>query len=481
MKGRTLVNLIAWPLLALACCLLAGGEASACSCASNGPPCDAFGEARAVFVGKVVGAKEQREVKEENGAKVVYDVGEIYFKVEEAFEGVEGQTVTIHSGTSGADCGYWFRHGQHYLVYAYGDSTKYLSASICTRTRLLEGANEDLAFLRSLPRKGAGVRIYGSVHVVTGDASSSDKPGREQEPAATPLPGITVKIEGGQKVVDAVTGADGSYEATGLPPGAYKVYAVLPDYYYKDEFSTRKVVVTDRGCAEQNFVALNDGRISGRVLKPDGTGLGRAEVQLIRFESADAPVARAAQNTWADKDGSYELEQLPPGRYLVGVNISETPDKDLPYPKTFYPGVQERGRATVIEIGLGEKLAGIDIQLPQRLPERSLRGFVVWPDGSLAAGVDIYLADLNDPNTCVNGCDTRTDAQGRFVLHGFAGYTYKVFATADRPIAGSKGAQPVYAESVPLNLNADVDGLRLVLSEPGHPWDKEEEKKKQKP
>ena len=81
----------------------------ACTCRDERPPCEEFGSAKAVFIGKVIGAREQRREREEDGSTTTYDVGEIYFKVEEPFLGVaKGTRAVIHSGTGGADCGYWF-------------------------------------------------------------------------------------------------------------------------------------------------------------------------------------------------------------------------------------------------------------------------------------------------------------------------------------------------------------------------------------
>lgn len=52
---------------AFAMVLCAPLAAFACSCIGEQPTCEAFGSSRAVFVGKVTGAKEQREVKNEDG------------------------------------------------------------------------------------------------------------------------------------------------------------------------------------------------------------------------------------------------------------------------------------------------------------------------------------------------------------------------------------------------------------------------------
>jgi hypothetical protein len=447
-------------------------EVRACSCAETRPTCEEFGSAKAVFIGKVIGAKEQRQARGDDGSTTTYDVGEIYFKVEETFLGVKGARVVIHSGTGGGDCGYWFRRGQRYLVYAYGESLEALGTNICTRTRLLANAEEDLEFLRNLPRKGTGARIYGSVAAALKDPKSS------AWRTPTPLEGVTVKIEGPQRTFDAVTDSKGEYELTGLPAGSYKVHAVVPDYYRQDEYWMRKIELNDRGCAREDFFAQNDSGITGHVFKPDGTPLAKANVELMPVER-EAIQRLSGDETWADEKGEYELEEVPPGRYLLGINLSSSPDDEQPYPRTFYPGVTDRSRATVIEIGLGQKLKDIDIHLPPQAIAHLVRGFVVWPDGSLAKAVDIYLEDVDYPGWCVNGCAGKTEEQGRFELRGFAGYKYRVVSTAERSPADGKENVNVYGVSESFQLSTEMENQKIVLSLPGHPWDKKEEKSKE--
>jgi hypothetical protein len=446
--------------------LCAPPAALACSCMKGEPTCEAFGSAQAVFIGKVVGAKEQRQEKNEDGTTTTFQVGEIYFNVEQSFLGVKGTRVVIHSGTGGGDCGYWFLKGKRYLVYANGKSMETLETNICMRTRPLENADEDLSFLRTMPRKGAGVRIYGTVTIALKDPKSADWR------TSTPLSGITVKIAG-NRTFDAVTDAEGRYELSGLQAGKYKVYAEVPDFYYRGAYWVREIEIADRGCSQENFIAENDSKITGRVLKPDGTGLAKAKVELIPVDAEDASVGRfGLDQDYANEEGEFKLVQVAPGRYLLGVNITSSPDKESPFPRTFYPGTTDRSKAVVLEIGLGQKLPNLDIHLPDSLPEFVVRGFVIWPDGNLAAGVDVYIEDVNYPGWCVNGCSQKTDAQGQFELRGYSGRNYRVVSTAERNADKNK-REDVYGVSNPFLITGGVDGLKIVLSRSGRPWDDE--------
>ena len=126
---------------------LAFDTAYACSCSPAGPPCDYYGEAAAIFLGRVVGSAQRKSYVDENGDKTVYDVGKIRFLVQENYKGAPGYEVEIHSGTGGGDCGYWFLRNESYVVYAYKSSAGGLTTNICTRTRHVSHASEDLEYL----------------------------------------------------------------------------------------------------------------------------------------------------------------------------------------------------------------------------------------------------------------------------------------------------------------------------------------------
>lgn len=79
------------------------------------------GSADVIFTGKAVGAKKQHIVVE-NGVREVWDVGEIYFEVQENFVGLKkGTRLTLRSGDEDGYCGTPFLHNESYLIYGFGN------------------------------------------------------------------------------------------------------------------------------------------------------------------------------------------------------------------------------------------------------------------------------------------------------------------------------------------------------------------------
>jgi hypothetical protein len=345
----------------------------ACSCIGERPPREAFGAASAVFLGKVVGGAKQSTEKSEDGKIATYFGSEIYFEIEEAFSGVKGlNKVTIHSGTGGGDCGYWFIGGERYVVYAYGDIKNGFSTGICTRTRTVDKAAEDLAFLRHLGEMDSGIEIHGRV------SRMLNKNG-ENRVEYMGLADITIVItdEKGERI-NAVTDENGEYVAANLKAGKYQVEPLLPAYFHKDQYSIRHVEVEDKGCATEDFSAIPDGQIKVRVIDSEGKLVKQTHLSLIRtdaigFLSMNEDIAR---ESYANDEGEFVMDLLPPGEYFLTVNVTFSPNAENSYPPTYYPGVTDRDKAIVIRLGMGEKQEGYTINLPSKLKERLIKGVV---------------------------------------------------------------------------------------------------------
>src|SRR5687768_7494133 len=91
----------------------ANNALASCPGTQQGPPCLEYWSSDAVFIGVA-----NRVVNVPNNT--LYAIGPYlrttaYFTIEEAFKGVAGTALVFDS----QDCGYVFKEGERYLVYAY--------------------------------------------------------------------------------------------------------------------------------------------------------------------------------------------------------------------------------------------------------------------------------------------------------------------------------------------------------------------------
>lgn len=123
----------------------------ACTCAPAQSAARELARATAVFSGKVV------EIKRHKRPADVFAGVEVRFRVEKVWKGAGGGVVSVFTSSHSAACGYAFRKGRTYLVYAHGDGEGRLSTSICSRTKRLKDAREDLGELGAGKDTAAGV------------------------------------------------------------------------------------------------------------------------------------------------------------------------------------------------------------------------------------------------------------------------------------------------------------------------------------
>src|SRR5687768_16598027 len=128
--------------------------ADACSCAGPRAACQATWDAAAVFVGQVVEVGQNIEAHRAQttaAPELFFYKRRVRLEVIELFRGPAASTVDVYTGLGGGDCGYDFVAGGTYLIYASESSGRYQTHS-CMRTRPLEQATEDLAYLRGFAR-----------------------------------------------------------------------------------------------------------------------------------------------------------------------------------------------------------------------------------------------------------------------------------------------------------------------------------------
>lgn len=126
-----------------AVCLITGlvvpVSADACSCQEQSVS-EAKAAASAVFEGRVVSVTKAADAE---GAEAGSGGIDVVVEVDRAWKGISADTVTVNTPSNGAACGYAFKEGADYMIYATADETSALRVSLCSRTKLLSKAKKD--------------------------------------------------------------------------------------------------------------------------------------------------------------------------------------------------------------------------------------------------------------------------------------------------------------------------------------------------
>ncbi|MBN8530467.1 MAG: hypothetical protein J0L97_01205 [Alphaproteobacteria bacterium] len=115
----------------------------ACSCLDPGPFEDAIKSYDTIFSGTAV------SVEKHATTQLI-----VKFKDVNPWKGTPGKQPSVITEASGGTCGYGFEVGKAYLIYAHrankDPATTQFNTFLCSPTKLLSSAEEDLKFLKAL-------------------------------------------------------------------------------------------------------------------------------------------------------------------------------------------------------------------------------------------------------------------------------------------------------------------------------------------
>ena len=324
--------------------MLTAQEALGCSCATSGSPCQAASTADAVFVGTVRSIESIDRDPSSGFDRLVL----VRMDVERSFVNAVPRQVEIVTGPGGGDCGYRFAEGGRYLVYAWKTETSRFTTGLCSRTRPLDEAREDLRYLTAMPPAGTPARVYGRVSEWRRD------PAEERAIDYGPLEGVTVSMRGVTFLREVATDASGRFEIPNLPQGKATVTAVAP-FGFDVRHLEREVEIRDRGCSEVNFDLSQIASASGTVVDASGRPVAGLEVEAVAAELAGFDPPPYQQPVKTDARGVFEFDDLPPGSYVFGINLTKRPGAPPAGGRVFLPGTSRPREATVVELNAGDR------------------------------------------------------------------------------------------------------------------------------
>ena len=415
-------------LLAGLGCLATPPVAYACSCVYQGPVCQAYWKTDAVFDATVTRIERIRHEDVSRDRHFHYTEVKVTLEVHQVWKGLSDDTVQVTTGPDEGSCGFSFQEGARYLVFAYRGPAYggLLNVSHCSLTQRYDAARASVDFLQSLDKPAAGGRVFGSV--TTGARQFVHDRPYERQPTDTDV----TLVAGGERRTARSSG--GRYEFTGLEPGNYRVEIAVPEGYTTGSTSRDREIPNTRACAEENFSFAPNGRIAGRVVDADVRGVKEVQVEIASADAEPHPTyGLVTVSARSDETGYFQVGQLPPGRYVAGVNLRDLPSKYNPYARSLYPG----GSATepdVIAVDLGQ---AIDLGvwfLPPPVPVARVHGLVTREDGTPVSGVYVHASDrtgnASEQGRGITGATSGPD--GRFELELRQGRVYTFTARGGR-------------------------------------------------
>ena len=471
------------PLLAAFLFAAAGGVVALAS-----PPqwrdarCPRYSGAQAVFVGRVLGFERVTLPVNWGLGGGEETLRLVRFAVEERFKGADGKEVNVltplESVNARMKCEDDFEEGGRYLVYAYSWFRQpELRTFFCRDAKRLAEAGDDLSYLRGFLKGEPLAEISGKVEHYRLDIKTW------RLNLVRSLAGVRVTADGEGRHLETRTDDAGKYHFGGLAPGNYQVKIDGPPGLYSP-LPERPVELARTACDEADFRLHTDRRVAGRVADTSGrpvSGVGLHLVLADNFphdESLINEESLRGMSGVADADGRFEIRGVPPGRYLLGVNlhgINDAPIEWNPppvFPRTYFPGTGERTAATVIELREGQSVSGLEMTLvpppATALVRREIKGTVVLSDGRPAPCAMVSIIDAKYAKTRGGHGEFRVGEGGRFTLHGYEGYSYAVQAYV--PVIDERGRNvgSVAAEPVIVSPSQAAAPVRLVTRPTGN-------------
>lgn len=432
---------------------LLSGIAQGCVCPEHAPTCQGYWDATTVFAGVVTrissvpGETRAGEHEKRTRSELL-----IRFTVENNYRDSLGSEVWVSTGLGGGDCGFRFRLGERYLVYANrSKETEKLSTSICTLTKLLTEAKEDLEYISRLSTEPPGTRLYGSVLDYT---ESGMRTAGSQEKLA----GVDIRLKGPQGAQELISDKEGKYSWSGLPAGQYQIGATLPNYVSATSGDI-EFDLPGRGCFAFDILLQSNGQIFGRVYDAIGNPLPHQRVELADPEGNGLGELRAE----TDDGGLYHFSGVRSGDFFIGVNISDPPDSQSPYVRTYLPAAQARESAAIVHLPKAGKLTGQDIYLSKRTEPRDVKGVILWPNGKPAPNASISLAYPDYPWRMDSS--PAPDSQGNFSIQVLTNLRTMLWVQAPN-------ATGVWmnAGRVELPTEGSIKALTLILNHEPPKW-----------
>ena len=413
--------------------LLSLRTAEACSCGPKPTVLTAFDNSDVVVIVSAVSVEKASPEETatpgrmSDGTNYVDGVKSTAMRVEQVFKGtlkVGEEMIFLQGG--GADCIWTFDEkdiGKKFLFYLrrIEDSHRWM-AGTCGRSRPVEYAADDLLYLNNLDKVRNKSRISGTLRFYYEVGES--------------VAGRKIRIVGAKGTQELKTDNNGVYEIYDLPAGRYFVEPEIPKGWKLGMLRLAHSPSIDRNAKDGTlqkipiFLEANkhasldlmfeiDNVVRGHVYDPSGEPMNGVCLHMIPADGTEGKYL----GDCTEKEGAFNIDEIPPGAYVIIVNNDGQMTSTEPFRTFYYPKVSKREEATIFNIGLGDVVENLEIYPPIELKTITVEGVLVFSDGKPVANEFVEFkavrkkaAQEDEDDEDPNDAQTKTDQKGRFSI-----------------------------------------------------------------
>jgi Carboxypeptidase regulatory-like domain len=294
-----------------------------------------------------------------------------------------------------------------------------------------------------------------------------------------PAQGVTVFLrhESTRNEPSGKTDENGYFRITGLPAGRYTPMPLSLGYIMPRGSTDgmmlkgRTIHVAEGAIIEKVDIELIPGGvITGRVAGSNDRPLVEEQVELWWFHKDGAlhhfntPVIRKMLTT--DDRGVYRIFGLPEGRYILCAG-GHSNGEDGYIQKTYHPNITDQSQAKVVEVGEGEEVTGIDINVAEVKNTYRIFGRVVnADDGRPVSGATVNLRILSLKGSIKSAGEfagSHSNSKGEFQLSNVPPGKYVVSTAGDPGPDSVLYSEPAICEV----SDSDIQGIEIKLRKGG--------------
>ena len=323
------------------CILFSSNIAKACLCSPPSNALWAFDESENVGIFQFQTVEKYAEGEKGygyNGYK------QATLKVQKVFKGKikVGDTFAFRQGGNG-DCVLVFDEnviGKQMLLYLGKEPKKneLWEIFICSRSQFREAASGDLYYLENMKKYQGKTRVSGTLSKRIRPSFKGEKGSLEF------LSGINVNISGEGKNINLKTDKHGVYEIYDLPPGKY---IITPDkisgFKFSDSEFSEEIDLGEEDHEGADFDFEVDNKISGTVFDANGTPITKVCLEMFPVQG-EKPKSYDL-NDCVDENDFFEFDEIPPGNYVISVEIESSEPNKKETKIIYYPSVLKRERS----------------------------------------------------------------------------------------------------------------------------------------